>query len=90
MVARPTKNVAALAPDLRRFGNDLLKPAIQEAPEIEAVLAALAPTALFAGMSGSGATCFGLYPTRAAARDAARKLAADRRDWRVWATVLNP
>ena len=43
--------------------NDLLAPAITIAPVIARVLDTIRQTrCLFAGMSGSGATCFGLYP----------------------------
>jgi 4-diphosphocytidyl-2-C-methyl-D-erythritol kinase len=54
--------------DLLRFldatHNDLEAPAREIAPVIGAVLDSLAglPGALFARMSGSGATCFGLFP----------------------------
>ncbi len=42
--------------------NDLLAPALGLAPEIAEALALIKKTGcLFAGMSGSGATCFGLY-----------------------------
>ena len=43
--------------------NDLAAPAIRQQPVISEVLEELrASGALFAGMSGSGATCFGLFP----------------------------
>ncbi len=43
--------------------NDLLAPALEIAPAIGEVLAILRDEGcLFAGMSGSGATCFALYP----------------------------
>jgi len=43
--------------------NDLLAPAMVVAPKIGDVLNAIEATqSSFAGMSGSGATCFGLYP----------------------------
>jgi 4-diphosphocytidyl-2-C-methyl-D-erythritol kinase len=54
-------------------GNDLEAAAIQLVPEIATVLNAIAqsPEVLLARMSGSGATCFGLYPTLDMARAAA-------------------
>ena len=56
--------------------NDLEAPARRIAPAVGAALAAIAATgAGLARMSGSGATCFGLYPTAAAARAAAARLA---------------
>lgn len=55
--------------------NDLEAPAIAQVPQIEAVLAwlRLRPGLTFARMSGSGATCFGLFdgePSRDEAADA--------------------
>lgn len=52
--------------------NDLQEPALHIAPRIEDVLSALRDTGGFARMSGSGATCFALYPDE---RDAARAVA---------------
>ncbi len=77
-------DAAAMARDLARAGNDLEAPAIALAPPIGAVLAALAawPGCLLARMSGSGATCFGLFATPAAARGAADGLA--RPGWWCW------
>lgn len=62
--------------------NDLEQPAIALCPVIADVLAALAVTQpLLARMSGSGATCFGLYADEAG-RDAAA--ARIRGDWPGW------
>ena len=71
-----------MAEDLARLGNDLEAPALTLCPEIAEVLTALraAPRCLLARMSGSGATCFGLFATPAEARAAAQGM---RRDW--WA-----
>lgn len=70
-------SVAAMARDLAHPGNDLEAPAIRLRPVIADVLAALRATgALLARMSGSGATCFGLYPDAASAAAAARVLPA--------------
>jgi 4-diphosphocytidyl-2-C-methyl-D-erythritol kinase len=67
--------------------NDLEAPARALAPVIDDLLAALA-SARVARMSGSGATCFGLYDD-AAARDAsAARLRAARPDWWLLATCL--
>jgi 4-diphosphocytidyl-2-C-methyl-D-erythritol kinase len=70
--------------------NDLEPAAIALCPAVVAVLAALAatPGCRLARMSGSGATCFGLYPSEAAAEAAARALAEAHRDWWVRATLL--
>lgn len=56
-------SAAAMAEDLRRCGNDLEAAAIGLCPPIAAVLATIAAQkgCLLARMSGSGATCFGLF-----------------------------
>jgi 4-diphosphocytidyl-2-C-methyl-D-erythritol kinase len=51
------------------------------------VLAALSGAAL-ARMSGSGATCFGLFETQADAKKAADELAAAHADWWVMPCTL--
>lgn len=63
--------------------NDLEPPARAIAPVIDQVLAAVSATdgCALARMSGSGATCFGLYPNEEAAQAATRRLAADHSDW---------
>jgi 4-diphosphocytidyl-2-C-methyl-D-erythritol kinase len=73
--------------DWREGRNDLEAPAIALAPQIEAVLAWLGtrPGANFVRMSGSGATCFGLFDS-GQARDAAAE-AVPREWWRL-ATFL--
>lgn len=70
--------------------NDLEPPARSIAPVIGSCLAALdAEGALFGRMSGSGATCFGLFETSAEADRAAMQIAAEQRDWWVQPTMLN-
>jgi 4-diphosphocytidyl-2-C-methyl-D-erythritol kinase len=73
-----------MARDLSALTNDLQAPAIAIAPVIAEVLLAIEalPACLLARMSGSGATCFGLFPTPAAARAAAA--AITRPGWWVW------
>jgi 4-diphosphocytidyl-2-C-methyl-D-erythritol kinase len=80
--------VADLAADLARTSNDLQAPAIALCPPIADVLAAIAATPgnRFARMSGSGATCFGLYDTPSAAEAAARTL--KRTGWWSWGGAL--
>ncbi len=71
-------DAAALAAFLSAQRNDLEAPARRIAPEVGHVLEALAAQkgCLLARMSGSGATCFGLFsgpvPAKAAARDILR------------------
>jgi 4-diphosphocytidyl-2-C-methyl-D-erythritol kinase len=74
----------AMAESLRPLANDLELPAIALAPAIGDVLAALraAPGSLLARMSGSGATCFAIFPNAAAATAAALALA--RPGWWCW------
>ena len=57
---------AAMAADLGQLRNDLEPAAVTLRPVIADVLAALAaaPGCMLARMSGSGATCFGLFPDR--------------------------
>ncbi|SEK57113.1 4-diphosphocytidyl-2-C-methyl-D-erythritol kinase [Roseivivax marinus] len=68
--------------------NDLEAPALAVAPVVSEVLEALSDADL-ARMSGSGATCFGLYPDAEAAAGAAARISAARPDWWVRATTLN-
>ncbi|MCP5086935.1 MAG: 4-(cytidine 5'-diphospho)-2-C-methyl-D-erythritol kinase [Rhodobacteraceae bacterium] len=69
--------------------NDLEPAAIACAPTIGSVLDALRFNgAELARMSGSGATCFGLYATEAAAQSAAVELQAVHPKWWVQATVF--
>lgn len=69
--------------------NDLQAPAIQVAPTIGTVLHALGQQgAKLARMSGSGATCFGLYETIDQAKRAANYLTRDNPEWWVQPVVL--
>ncbi len=93
--ALPAKNNPAL-PDMPGFANavemaqwlaaqrnDLEGPALQLAPVIGVVKQALAtaPGCLLARMSGSGATCFGLFADPAQAQLARAAIRAARPDW---------
>ena len=70
--------------------NDLEAPAVALQPVIAGVLAALAcqTSCVFTRMSGSGATCFGLFTTPTAAEAAAQNLKAHQPSWWVGATEL--
>jgi 4-diphosphocytidyl-2-C-methyl-D-erythritol kinase len=74
----------ALAADLGRTHNDLQAAAIRLCPTIDLVLARIAsePDCLLARMSGSGATCFGLFPDAGSAERAAE--AIGRHGWWAW------
>lgn len=71
-------DAAALADWLRPLGNDLQDAALSLCAAIAEVLSAIAaqPGCLLARMSGSGATCFGLFATPAQAQAAAKALPA--------------
>jgi len=66
----------AMAASLAQLANDLEAPAISLCPPVADVLTALGalPGALLARMSGSGASCFALFDTPAAAARAAATL----------------
>ena len=71
--------------------NDLETPARSIAPIIGDVLAALQQAgAAFARMSGSGATCFGLFEDQASAARAATAISTARPGWFVTATATMP
>jgi 4-diphosphocytidyl-2-C-methyl-D-erythritol kinase len=82
--------LTALAAGLASLGNDLEKPAIRLQPVIADVLRVLAalPGCQLARMSGSGATCFGLFATAREAGLAARSLRAEHPTWWIRATTL--
>lgn len=67
---------------LKSTRNDLQVPAFGLCPTIADVLDALtASGALFARMSGSGATCFGIYEDEQAAQQAAASIAKYHNNW---------
>lgn len=74
MAALPSgwTDAATMASDLGRLTNDLAEPAIGLQPVIAEVLTTLEhlPGCLLARMSGSGASCFGLFASSAAAEQA--------------------
>lgn len=72
------RDAAAMARDLAGLRNDLEAPAVGLCPAVAEVLDALAalPGCLLARMSGSGATCFGLFASAAEASRAGAALPA--------------
>lgn len=88
----PIRTVWDLVEYLDDAGNDLEAPAASIAPVIEQVLDALAhePGCVMAQMSGSGATCFGLFQDSALAEGGAGRLAQDHPDWWVRVTRIAP
>jgi 4-diphosphocytidyl-2-C-methyl-D-erythritol kinase len=70
--------------------NDLEPPARAIAPAINEVLGEIAnePDTLLARMSGSGATCFGIYADEDAAHAAAKSIKSKHKHWWVAAAKL--
>ncbi len=89
-LASPPSTPAALASALAERTNALTEAACSLCPAINDVLAALQaqPSCLLARMSGSGATCFGLFEDRGAAKQAAAALHQEHPDWWVTAAFL--
>jgi len=79
----------AMAATLAILTNDLAPPAIALQPVIGTVLAELEhlPNCLLARMSGSGATCWGLFDSGDAAESAAQRIT--RAGWWVWGGGLH-
>lgn len=74
------ENVSKFCAWLDDQRNDLQAPAIENQPIIADVLAGLSDASL-ARMSGSGATCFGLYPSAQASAAAAVRIKQNNPDW---------
>lgn len=77
------KDAQDLARQLEMRSNDLYAPAISLAPEIQDVLKAIETQegCLLARMSGSGATCFGLFAHPNEARSACQSLDQSQPSW---------
>ncbi|MFN7112776.1 MAG: 4-(cytidine 5'-diphospho)-2-C-methyl-D-erythritol kinase [Alphaproteobacteria bacterium] len=84
------KNLQEWIADLRFYRNDLTDAAIEVSPDIRTALAAIAatPNCHIARLSGSGATCFGLYDSAGAAQAAVNKLRLEYPHWWIKATGL--
>lgn len=80
----------ALIDALRQSNNDLEAPALSLFPEIATVLAALRATrgCLLARMSGSGATCFGLFESRERADASSLQIHSRHPGWWVRSAIL--
>lgn len=80
-----------LAEALSHRSNDLMAPAISLAPVIAQVLEAISaqPGCLLSRMSGSGATCFGLFADEADVRLAAAAFSQSQPGWWVAAGVVS-
>ena len=89
----PMQNVAENCVDITWLGdqrNDLEPPAIAMAPEVVAVVDAISATlhCQMARMSGSGATCFGLFANTEHANAAAERLQGAHPNWWVVSTKI--
>jgi 4-diphosphocytidyl-2-C-methyl-D-erythritol kinase len=86
----PPRDFAAFAARLQSTANDLTEAAISVTPAIRDVLVALAalPGCVLARLSGSGATCFGLFADEASARAAENRLRAQEPGWWVAAAPI--
>jgi 4-diphosphocytidyl-2-C-methyl-D-erythritol kinase len=89
--AAKLKDRDALIAYLKSQPNDLETPALALQPVIADVIAGIArqPGCLLARMSGSGATCFGLFAADEAAAAAERALKAAHPAWWAAATVFS-
>jgi 4-diphosphocytidyl-2-C-methyl-D-erythritol kinase len=89
---RAPRDAAELAKMLAGRHNDLEAPAIAIAPMIDTVLDTLRTISgcLLARMSGSGATCFGLFAEASAAVTAAQKIRQTQSAWWSVAAPLRP
>jgi 4-diphosphocytidyl-2-C-methyl-D-erythritol kinase len=76
-------DAAAFVAELVRRGNDLTEAACEVAPGTRTVLAAMAgaENCRLARMSGTGATCFGLFDDMPAARAAADRIRREHPGW---------
>jgi 4-diphosphocytidyl-2-C-methyl-D-erythritol kinase len=83
---QPFADLDELVAALSLRGNDLLDAAVSVTPVIAQVLQVLKalPDCRYAHLSGSGATCFGLFATAELAADAAAKLAVYQSTWWRW------
>jgi 4-diphosphocytidyl-2-C-methyl-D-erythritol kinase len=81
--SEPPRDFAEFAARLQRCGNDLTEAAISVTPAIRDVLAELAslPGCALARLSGSGATCFGLFADESSARASEAKLRSAQPAW---------
>ena len=83
-------NIHELEKMFSKTQNGLLKSAIQLVPEIELVIKKLRDTEniIDARLNGSGATCFGIFPTENDAKTAAKTISKANPDWWIKAAPL--
>ena len=82
-----TRDISGMAKWIMAARNDLVEPALSLSPQIGTCLEAIRSSgALVHAMSGSGATCFGIYETTDKAKQAARQISKEWPRWFVTAT----
>jgi 4-diphosphocytidyl-2-C-methyl-D-erythritol kinase len=76
-------DVRSLLGFMRQQGNDLVPAVVETMPVVADVRAALhaSPGCLYAGLSGAGPTCFGVYASAGEAAAAAAGFSRDRPQW---------
>lgn len=86
----PFRDAAALLDFMREHGNDLMPAAVAVVPEIETVRATLAVAegCAYAGLSGAGPTCFGIFESGAAVDAAVDALKEAHPQWWIVGTDL--
>lgn len=79
----PASDVFEFVEKMKRRDNDLFVPAAKEVPEIRDIIDAISDTdgCLLSRMSGSGATCFGLYQSEITAFKATKDISAKYPKW---------
>ncbi|GAA5100072.1 4-(cytidine 5'-diphospho)-2-C-methyl-D-erythritol kinase [Bartonella acomydis] len=84
------KTVDTLVEALKETRNDLFAPALKIAPQLTQVLSTLDECgSLFSRMSGSGATCFGIFKDQQTAQQAALFIKSIHPDWFVKAIMTS-
>lgn len=85
------ENVAELVAALKARGNDLYAPACRLMPEIQEIIESLEASGecLLARMSGSGATCFGIFADATSAKSVAAQIRVARPRWWVETGMIN-
>lgn len=83
-------SVFELASFLERQTNDLYGSALRVLPQIEEVMKAITDgnKCIFSQMSGSGATCFGIFETMKEAQKAAKAITKEHPEWWAKATQM--
>jgi 4-diphosphocytidyl-2-C-methyl-D-erythritol kinase len=85
------ESLEELVADLKTRGCDLYAPACRLMPGVAEIITVLEASGecMLARMSGSGATCFGIFPDTTAAKSAAAQIRAVRPRWWVETGVIN-